>query len=108
VDSGGLLQEFARLFNEKQFFEAHEVLEDLWKVTPGSLRKVYQGMIQIAAAMVHVQKGTPEGARQLLKKETVQALEFLETECRIDTVSLLKETRACIFQSGDWPKIKFR
>lgn len=37
-------------FNSCEFFEAHEVWEDLWKSYTGPLRLFYKGLIQAAVA----------------------------------------------------------
>ena len=42
-----------RLFNEEEFFECHEVLEELWQETLGREKKFYQGLIQAAVALFH-------------------------------------------------------
>ncbi len=42
-----------RLFNEEDFFECHEVLEELWSETLGAEKKFYQGLIQAAVALFH-------------------------------------------------------
>ena len=39
-----------RLFNEQEFFECHEVLEELWSETLGEEKKFYQGLIQAAVS----------------------------------------------------------
>ena len=59
--------EYFRLFQEEKFFEAHEVLEGLWRETKGGPQDFYQGLIQLAAALVHFQKGNPAGAKELLR-----------------------------------------
>lgn len=46
------------LFNAQEYYEAHDVLEDLWlasKEDPDAL--FYKGLIQLAGAFVHLQKG---------------------------------------------------
>jgi predicted metal-dependent hydrolase len=43
-------------FNAQQYYEAHDVLEDLWLRTEGGDRDFYQGLIQLAGAFVHLQK----------------------------------------------------
>ena len=48
---------FFQCFNEQLFFEAHEVLEELWLPQRGGPRDLfYKGLIQLAGAFVHVQK----------------------------------------------------
>ncbi len=53
-------------FNDGYFFEAHETLEDLWMVTPLPERTLFQGIIQLAAAFVHVARGEYAGTFKLL------------------------------------------
>jgi hypothetical protein len=44
-------------FNRQQFFEAHEVLEDLWLLDrQGPDGDFFKGLIQLAGAFVHLQK----------------------------------------------------
>ena len=38
------IQEGIRLFNDEYFFEAHEVLEDVWKQEHGEPRLFLQGL----------------------------------------------------------------
>lgn len=59
--------EFFRLFQEEKFFEAHEVLEGLWRETRGAERDFYHGLIQLAASLVHYQKGNLAGAQELFR-----------------------------------------
>ncbi len=59
--------EFFRLFEKEKFFEAHEVLEDLWRETQGEKREFYHGLIQLAALLVHFQKGNLTGAKELFR-----------------------------------------
>lgn len=55
-----------RLYNAGAYFEAHEVLEDLWRVTTGPDRKFYQGLIQLAVVLHHLGRGNAVGARNVL------------------------------------------
>jgi uncharacterized protein len=57
-----------RLFNQGNFFEAHEVWEKIWKEIETEEKIFYQGMIQAAAALVHVQRGNYRGAVSLYFK----------------------------------------
>ncbi len=52
-------------FNECDFFEAHEVWEELWTDYRGESRKFYQGLIQAAVALYHFGNGNIRGARKL-------------------------------------------
>jgi uncharacterized protein len=53
------------LFNEHEFFEAHEVWEDIWHMAYGLKFEFYQGMIQCAVALEHYRRGNPRGVVSL-------------------------------------------
>jgi uncharacterized protein len=50
------LREGIDLFNRERFWEAHEVLEEIWHPATGVDRDLIQGLILTAAAFVHYQK----------------------------------------------------
>jgi len=62
-------------FRRERFFEAHEEWEALWKTAAGRDKVFLQGLIQLAAGLVHVQRGSPAAAERLF----ALALEKLET-----------------------------
>jgi predicted metal-dependent hydrolase len=43
-------------FNSGEFFEQHETLELLWRATPGEIRHLYEGILQIGVGMHHLLK----------------------------------------------------
>lgn len=53
------------LFNRGDFFEAHEVWEDLWMETSGPEKQFYQGLIQAAVGLCHFCNGNLRGAKKL-------------------------------------------
>ncbi len=57
-----------RLFNAGQYFECHDVLEDLWSGVRGDARDFFQGLIQVAVALYHVERGNSQGARSMLQR----------------------------------------
>jgi hypothetical protein len=57
------------LFNAGHYWLAHEALEDLWRATAEATpRNFYQGIIQLAAAFVHIERGNLGGGSSLLRK----------------------------------------
>lgn len=54
-------------FNERDFFEAHEVWEDVWTESSGPERRFYQGLIQAAVALHHFRNGNVRGAVKLYR-----------------------------------------
>jgi predicted metal-dependent hydrolase len=55
------------LFNRGDFFEAHEVWEDLWADAAGMERRYYQGLIQAAVGLCHFANGNLRGAVKLYR-----------------------------------------
>lgn len=53
-------------FNAARYFECHETLEEIWQEEEGDVRDLYKGLIQVAAAFVHITRGNVPGARRLL------------------------------------------
>jgi predicted metal-dependent hydrolase len=41
-------------FNAGEFFEQHETLELLWRATPGAIRHLYEGILQVGVGMHHL------------------------------------------------------
>jgi uncharacterized protein len=56
------------LFNQARFFDAHEVLEDVWRAAPVEEKKFQQGLIQVAVALYHHGNGNSIGARSVLRR----------------------------------------
>jgi predicted metal-dependent hydrolase len=58
-------REGLRLFNEEEFFECHDVLEELWSETTGPEKKFIQGLIQASIALFHFGNENFGGAKKL-------------------------------------------
>ena len=54
-------------FNAGDYFEAHEVWEDLWAESHGDERRFYQGLIQAAVGLFHFGNGNLGGATKLYR-----------------------------------------
>jgi predicted metal-dependent hydrolase len=80
-------------FNRGDFFEAHELWEDVWRELAGADRTFVQGLIQIAAGLHHVKEGRPRpGARVLARG--VEKVE--RSAIRLPTAALLRDVRRLI------------
>jgi predicted metal-dependent hydrolase len=55
-------------FNQGDWFECHETLEELWVGEKGELRDFYQGLLQLAVALHHWRDGNFKGAMTLFKR----------------------------------------
>ncbi len=52
-------------FNRSDYFDAHEIWEDLWRDCPATERRFYQSLIQAAVALYHGGNGNRSGAARL-------------------------------------------
>jgi uncharacterized protein len=57
-----------QLFNDERYWEAHEVLEYIWKNAKGVEREILNGIILVAAAFVHDEKDEPDVCISILRR----------------------------------------
>ena len=62
------VDEGVRLFNEGEYFLAHETLEEHWVDAPKEQRDFLQGLIHLAVGMLHRTKGNTAGMTLQFKK----------------------------------------
>lgn len=84
-----------RLFNAEDFFECHDVLEELWSETLGEPKKFYQGMIQVAISLFHFGNGNLGGARKLYDSSRKYLLPYAPAYQGIDVDKLLADLQSC-------------
>ena len=60
------LGEAVRLFNASEWYACHDGFEALWHETQGPCRRTLQGILQIAVAHHHLDRGNQRGAMVLL------------------------------------------
>jgi predicted metal-dependent hydrolase len=55
------------LFNRGEYFDAHEIWEELWMECAASERRFVQALIQAAVAVHHFERGNHTGAARLFR-----------------------------------------
>ena len=80
-------------FNDGRYFEAHESWEEMWRQTGGPLKLFYQGLVQAAVGMHHLEHGNLNGARAQLQKSLSKLEQYPPTFCRIDNGRLTSDLR---------------
>ena len=83
-----LFQAGLKLFNEKNFYDAHEKWEDLWSDYYLKDRLFIQGLIQLSVSFVHLKNNNMNGAKSLLNK-CKQKFEGFDIQRGIDVKKLL-------------------
>jgi hypothetical protein len=82
-------------FNQRDFFAAHEVWEDLWADTPGPERRFFQGLIQAAVGLYHFGNGNVRGARKLYQTSRAYMQPFGDCHLGLDTRRFWEEMACC-------------
>ncbi len=76
-------------FNRGAYFDCHETLEELWAGSRPPVRDLYQGVLQIAVALYHLENGNYTGALFLFRKGT-ELLRHVAPVCMgVDVQSLM-------------------
>jgi predicted metal-dependent hydrolase len=81
------------LFNERAYFECHEVLETVWNQERDPVRTLYKGILQVGVGCYHLLRRNYKGA--LIKLQTgADYLEPFAPVCReVDVARLIAEAR---------------
>ena len=85
-----LFEEGKSKYLRGEYFDAHEIWEDLWSDYYLIDRKLIQGLIQLCVSLVHLGNGNLKGAKSLLKKSIEKFSQFEKTDRSIN-LQLLKE-----------------
>ena len=106
-----LLQRGIELFNNREFFQCHEELEEAWTAEVGPRRLFLQALIHLAVGFFHCQRHNPTGAARQLRKGLHKLAAYLPCCEGIDTVLLHREVLAALEQieagtpPSEYPKI---
>ena len=76
-------------FNQREFFTCHELLEEIWLEEPEEEKLFYQGLIQVAAAFHHHQRGNLTGMESLLRTGVEKLRRYPPTCYGVDLAALL-------------------
>jgi predicted metal-dependent hydrolase len=79
------------LFNSHEFFEAHEVWEDIWHMAYGIKHEYYQGIIQCSVALEHYRRSNPRGVVSLFKSYNQHFVHVPSTFMGLDVKSFLEK-----------------
>lgn len=91
------------LFNVREFFEAHEVLEDLWNECAQPDRRFYQAVLQAAVALYHFGNGNLRGAVKLFRSARAYMDPYPEVHLGFDRVEFWRQMDVCfapVFAEG--------
>jgi uncharacterized protein len=78
-------------FNAGEFFEQHETLELLWRATPGEIRHLYEGILQVGVGMHHLFKNRNFHGAVVKLDHGIRLLEAFPSVCHGVDVARLRE-----------------
>ena len=84
------------LFNAREFYECHEVLEDVWRPARGAERFFLQALIHFAVGFYHHQQGNRTGAELQLRKGLRKLAGYLPEFQGVTTARLWREGQAAL------------
>ncbi|MEP7135130.1 MAG: DUF309 domain-containing protein [Chloroflexota bacterium] len=85
-----------RLFNAGEYFEAHEALEDAWNAETGEVRRLYQGILQIAVTYLHITRGNYNGAIKVYARGQRWLKDWADVCRGIEVEQLRRDAKAAI------------
>jgi hypothetical protein len=74
-----LFRKGVALFNGVRYWHAHEAWETVWRAAPEEERDFYQGLIQLAAGLLHLQRRSLRGARNKLAEGLARLRKYQPT-----------------------------
>jgi predicted metal-dependent hydrolase len=96
-------------FNECDYYESHELWEELWTDYRGPSRKFYQGLIQAAVALYHFGNGNIRGARKLHASARSYLEPYKPNHLGLDLEKFIDEFDRCLSEvaasTDDFPEI---
>jgi uncharacterized protein len=98
------LAEAQRLLDAGRPFNAHEILEAVWKAAPDGERALWRGLAQLAVGLTHLQRGNRTGAAALLRRGAAALVAYgggRPYDVAVDDLVAAAESAADRLDAGD-------
>src|SRR6059058_4160308 len=89
ADTAAIAEALA-LVRDGRGFDAHELLEDLWRAAPAAERDFYQGLVHVAVATYQESRGNEVGRRRQLEKAARRLAAYAPRHEGVDVAALLR------------------
>ena len=83
-------------FNQGEYWQCHETLEDIWILEQYPLRLFYHGLIKAAVGLLHLERQNYLGASLKLKDAGLTLVPFSPKMMGIDIAQLLDDIQQCL------------
>jgi predicted metal-dependent hydrolase len=88
------LERGLQLIRDGDYFEAHEELEDEWRVAPEPERDFLQGLVHVAVAWLHAERGNRNGCIRQLDKAERRLAAYRPCHRGVDVSAILDDVSA--------------
>jgi Domain of unknown function (DUF309) len=96
-------------FNAGAYWEAHEALETVWRsIIAAEEARVWQGLIQAAAALLHRARGNRHGVRVVGAAALAKLAGPPRRDVEFETVTFRAQLARALAGEGDPPRLEFR
>ncbi len=85
-----------RLFNQKDFYRAHECFEDAWQQTPDDSREFFRALLQISAGYFRLTQYRPDAAKKFFSRTLVWLKPFPNHHLGFDVVAIRHHVKELI------------
>lgn len=83
-------------FNAGLYWEQHETFEEVWRAEPRPIRRLYQGILQVGVAYLHIERCNYDGAHKVFLR-AMRHLEILPAVCQgVDVAQLRADASAAL------------
>ena len=86
------------LFNDADFFSAHDVFESLWVESNQKDKLFFQGLVQVSVGCYHLICGNLKGALSQLNKGKIKLEKYLPSYSEINLENLVSEINNLIIE----------
>lgn len=112
MDKQATLKKGIQEFNDGDYFECHETLEDVWLIEMGPDRPFYQGLLQLSVGCFHLLNRNYVGAESQWSKAHTKLKTFGEKHLGVELKSLINQILCCqkmlaMVQSGQRQEFDF-
>jgi predicted metal-dependent hydrolase len=88
------LEQGLQLIRDGAYFEAHEELEDEWRTAPAAERDFLQGLVHVAVAWLHAERGNRNGCARQLEKAERRLGGYRPSHRGVDVETILEDVAA--------------
>jgi len=104
------LKDAITLFNRREYFNCHEVLEEMWHEAEGEDKAFYEGLIRLATGLhLRFRRRAPQGAINLLTQGLMRLENYRPAHLGIDVARLYDEidTHVTDLKAAKSPQVGF-